>query len=121
MELLRRNKEKFGTENLRIVEGLAPEALRELPPPTHVFVGGSSGNLREILPVVLDKNPNVRVVINAIALETVAEAVSCLRELDFRDVEISQICASRAKKLGSYQMMMGQNPVYILSGEGRGV
>ena len=37
--------------------------------------------------MVLDKNPNVRVVINAIALETVAEAVSCLRELDFRDVE----------------------------------
>ena len=121
VELLRRNKEKFGAENVRIVEGLAPEALRELPPPTHVFVGGSSGNLREILQMVLDKNPDVRVVINAIALETVAEAVSCFRELDFRDVEISQICASRAKKLGAYQMMMGQNPVYILSGEGRGV
>ena len=38
--------------------GGAGSSLRELEPPTHVFIGGSSGNLREILRVVLEKNPS---------------------------------------------------------------
>ena len=45
VELLEENRRKFALDNLTIVPGLAPEALKELPAPTHVFIGGSSGNL----------------------------------------------------------------------------
>ena len=55
---------KFAADNLEIVEGLAPEALKDLPTPTHAFIGGSSGNLKEIVKLLLEKNPQVRIVIN---------------------------------------------------------
>lgn len=119
VSLLRENRQKFAVPNLEIVEGLAPEALLELPVPTHAFIGGSSGNMKEILDILLEKNPGIRIVINAIALETVAEAAALLKTLPIEDVSVSQIMASRGKRLGNYEMMMGQNPVYIISFTGR--
>lgn len=118
--LLLENKAKFGVSNLFARRGLAPQALEDLPPPDALFIGGSKGNLMAILRAALAKNPCVRVVINAIALETLAQAVSALGELDFRHVDIAQIAVSRAKAVGPYHMMMGQNPVYVISGEGNG-
>lgn len=56
VELIHRNKVKFAADNLEIVEGLAPEALKDLPAPTHAFIGGSSGNLKEIVKLLLEKN-----------------------------------------------------------------
>ena len=46
-----------------------------MEPPTHLFIGGSSGNLKEILTVVKQKNPNVKIVISAISLETVRDVM----------------------------------------------
>ncbi len=119
-ELIRENRRKFAVSNLEVVEGLAPEALSGLPAPTHAFIGGSAGNLKEIVQVLLEKNSTVRVVINAIALETVAEASGLIRELPVEDVSVSQIMASRGKRLGGYELMTGLNPVYIISFVGKG-
>lgn len=83
-----------------------------------MFIGGSSGNLLEILRIVLDKNPAARIVINAISLETVGEAMDAIEEGLLRDAQITQIMASRARVLGRYHMMTGQNPVYIISAGG---
>lgn len=118
--LIEENARRFGTPNVEVHVGTAPEALTDLPAPTHAFIGGSSGNMKEILKLLLDRNPRVRVVINAITLETVAEANSCFKELGFTDVDITQIQAAKAKKVGPYEMMMGQNPVYIFAGTGKG-
>ncbi len=114
-DLIEENKRRFGTSNIQVVQGLAPGALQELPAPTHVFIGGSSGNLKEILEVILRKNPKVRIVMNAITLETVGEMNDCLKELPLKDGEIVQLTVARAKAVGGYQMMMGQNPVYIVA------
>lgn len=118
--LIEENAKKFGTPNVEVHVGTAPEALTDLPAPTHAFIGGSSGNMKEILRLLLDRNSRVRVVVNAITLETVAEANSCFKELGFTDVDITQIQAAKAKKVGPYEMMMGQNPVYIFAGTGKG-
>lgn len=116
--LLYRNKQKFAVDHLTIIEGLAPEACEHLPAPTHAFIGGSSGNLKEIMQLLLRKNPNVRIVINCITLETVAEALDCLKTLPVTDTDIVQIGAGKSKEIGSYHMMMGQNPIYIISCQG---
>ena len=118
--LIRENRRKFAVPNLEVVEGLAPEAFFALPAPTHAFIGGSAGNLRQIVEVLLEKNPQVRVVINAIALETVAEAAALWKELPVTDVAVSQIMASRGRKLGGYELMTGMNPVYVISFSGKG-
>ena len=120
VDLLHRNRLKFRADNIEIIEGTAPDALRGLPVPTHVFIGGSAGNMEEIVRLILEKNPSARVCINAITLETVAEAMECLEKMQFRDVDIVSVTAAKSKNIGRYHMMMGQNPVYIISGSGRG-
>ena len=119
VELLNKNKEKFAADNLTIVEGLAPEACVDLPVPTHAFIGGSSGNMKEILELLLSKNPKIRVVINCIALESVGEAMNCLKELPLEQVDIAQVQVAKGKKAGSCHLMMGQNPVYVISCQGK--
>lgn len=119
-DLIEENKARFGLSNLTVVRGTAPEALSDLPAPDRVFVGGSAGNLEAILRTALDKNPAARIVVNAITLETVAEALQCLKTFDLADVDIAQITAAKGREAGAYHLMMGQNPVYLISGQGRG-
>lgn len=116
--LIRRNAEKFGVKNLVLVPGEAPAALEGLPAPQKVFVGGSGGGLEPILEAVLTKNPRARVVIAAVTLETLTQAVSALSRLPFGAVETCEITVARSQRAGRYQLLAGQNPVFLLSGEG---
>lgn len=116
--LIEENKRKFGTPNIEVVHGLAPEVLDSLPAPTHVFIGGSAGNLREIMECLLRKNPAVRIVINTVTLETIGEVTECLRTLPIIEEETVQVSVARAKLLGRYHLMMGQNPIYIITCRG---
>lgn len=115
LSLLTENARRLGAANLIAVPGTAPEALKDLPAPTHAFIGGSSGNLEKIVSLLLDKNPRVRIVINAISLETVAEASELLEAYDFHESEIVQVSVAKSRMLGGYHMMTGQNPVYIFT------
>lgn len=115
VELLKKNKEQFQADNLEIIEGFAPEAMEDLEAPTHAFIGGSSGNMKEIMELLLKKNPKVRMVINCIALESVSEALECLKILPVSDTEIVQMTVGKSKTVGRYHMMMGENPIYIIS------
>ena len=115
---LKQNIEHFGLTNVTVVEGTAPEALDGLPAPDFVFVGGSSGNLGEILRLCLAKNKRARIVVTAITLETLSQLLETVRQLrthgDFA-LDITQLSAARARELGagSMHLMTGQNPVYI--------
>ena len=117
-DLIEQNKRKFGTPNIEVIHGLAPEAMEDLPAPTHAFIGGSAGNLKEILESLLAKNPKIRVVINTVTLETIGEVTECLKDLPLLEEEIVSVSVAKAKKLGSYHLMMGQNPIYIITCRG---
>ncbi len=117
LALLEENRERFHAANLSIVEGTAPEALKDLPAPDRVFIGGTSGELGEILDVIFDKNPAARVVCTAVTLETVAEAARLFAHLEGADMV--QVSATRTRSAGRYHLMDAQNPVWIFSGEGR--
>ena len=117
-ELIRQNKVKFGCENLYVTCGLAPAALENLPIPTHAFIGGSSGNLQEILAVLLRKNPDVRIVVNAVTVETMTEAAECAKYFGFTEYETVSVNIARSRKLGRYHMMTAQNPVSVITLQG---
>ncbi len=117
LELIRKNAERFGAWNLKVIKGKAPDVLENLPAPDRAFIGGSGGNLAEILELLKKKNPKIRIVVNAITLETMTEAVSQFQKLGFEDVDIVQIFAAHGRAAGNYHMMQGQNPVFIISGE----
>ena len=115
VELLRKNREHFHMDNMEIIEALAPEGLEELPVPTHAFIGGSGGRLMDILQTLYRKNPHMRIVINAISMETIAELQEVLEAFPVEDEEILQMQVNRVKKLGSYHLPQAENPVWICS------
>ncbi|MBQ5447255.1 MAG: precorrin-6Y C5,15-methyltransferase (decarboxylating) subunit CbiT, partial [Candidatus Methanomethylophilus sp.] len=112
-DLIEENKRKFGTPNVEVIRGLAPEAMKDLPAPTHVFVGGSSGNLKDIVACVLAKNPEARIIVNSVTLETISEVLELPGVCAVEQEEIVCINASNSRHLGRYNLMTAQNPVYI--------
>lgn len=118
LELLRANKEKFMADNLEIIEGKAPAALKELPVPDAVFIGGSKGEKAAILQAVLGKNPNVRIVMNVISLESLSEVLSLVQNMPLENLEISQVTAARGRVIAGQHLMDGQNPVFVVSMDG---
>lgn len=113
-DLIEKNRRKFGASNLEIVSGRAPEAMTDLPVPTHAFIGGSGGCMRAILRELLRKNPDIRIVINCIALETLQEVMTAAGDLNFHISDITAVSVAKAKTVGNYHMMMGQNPIYVI-------
>ena len=117
--LLKQNKVKFACDNLEIIHGKAPEALEDLPAPTHAFIGGSSRNLKEILSLLIRKNPEVRIVMTCITLETVTQALECINEMQLEEFDFVQISAAKAKPAGKYHLMTAANPVYVITCSGK--
>lgn len=118
LALIEQNRRALGGFNVLPVAGSAPEALEPLPAPDAAFLGGSGRNLCEILRLLHDKNPAVRVVVSAISLETLEEARRALRECGFEGIEVCQLASARGKPVGGYTMMTANNPVFLLSGGG---
>ena len=111
------NIKKFGIANMIVLEGKAPEGLDGFSDPDAVFIGGSGGNLSDILDVVKARlRPSGRIVINAITLETLHEATTGLKDRGF-DVEVVSLNISRSKDLIGMKMFEAENPVFIIIGE----
>jgi precorrin-6Y C5,15-methyltransferase (decarboxylating) CbiT subunit len=117
VELIKLNARQLGVENVVVCQGYAPEAFLDLPKPDRVIIGGSGGKMDAIFKALLPKlSSGARLVINAITLESIHEATK-LAETHLENVEIIQVNISRAEKLGSYHLMKGQNPIYIIAGD----
>lgn len=115
LALLRANRRRFCAWKLRIVEGAAPEALAGLPAPDAVFIGGSGGEMPQILQTIHDASPNARICVSAIALETLHTALDCLTALGY-EMEIVQIAVSRCRPAGKLHLLTAQNPVFLITG-----
>ncbi|MBO5167208.1 MAG: precorrin-6Y C5,15-methyltransferase (decarboxylating) subunit CbiT, partial [Lachnospiraceae bacterium] len=113
VSLIAGNKEKFELDNIEIVSGKAPDGLENLPVPTHAFIGGSGGKMKEILSALYQKNPHMRIVMNAISMETICEIKEVLSTFSIQNAEVVQMQVSRAKSVGAYHLMQAENPVWI--------
>jgi precorrin-6Y C5,15-methyltransferase (decarboxylating) len=116
IELIKQNRAKLGAYNIAVVESIAPAALKSLPSPDRAFIGGSSGNINEIVELLLSKNPDIRMTANVVTIESLTKAVNVFEK---NGLETDVVClnVSVAKKIGSYHMMNANNPVYIITGK----
>lgn len=117
VQLITQNKEKHGLENINVINAKAPDGMENLSVPTHAFIGGSSGNLKEIIEALKAKNPHIRIVVNAISMETICEIKEILAAYDVKNEDIVQLQVSRSKQIGHYHLMQAENPVWICSFE----
>jgi len=116
--LARENIIKHGAFNTQIIHGEAPGAFEGLPSPDKAFIGGSSGNMGEILEKLLSLNPGIKITATAVTLQTLRQITDGFERHGIGGVDIICVNISRAKKVGGYDMMMAQNPVYIVAGTG---
>lgn len=118
VDLIRQNCCKFHLGNVSIVSGTAPEDLAEIDVPDAAFIGGSGGRMEEIVRMLCEMNPHIRIVITAIAIESLYDALNALSSAGM-DPEVCQISAARSRKAGSLHMMTGQNPIFVISAGGK--
>lgn len=114
-ELLNKNRTKLGAFNVITILGEALDEIKKLPTPDKVFIGGSGGNINEIVKYIYNKNNKVTIVINAITLETLNSAIEVLKQLDF-DTKIVCLNSAKSKTMGDYNLMIANNPVFIITG-----
>ena len=69
--------------------------------------------MREILQLLLEKNPHVRIVATAVPLDSAAALTACMREFEFS--ECVSLSIAKARAAGPYHLMAGQNPIYIFT------
>ena len=119
VSLIKKNGEKFGVRNLTVVEGEAPDALKDLPDCDAAIIGGSGSRLDDILDEISSRlKPGGRVVMNCITIQTLAAALEYLRthEKDF-SYEAIQVQINRLQAVGAYDMAKAINPIYIVTAE----
>ena len=116
--LVRRNCQRFGIGNIRVVEGRAPECLAELAPmPQRVCIEGGR-NISEILKEVWQYlQPQGRVVATASSLESLYRISERFAELQARNIEVVQSAFNRLEKRGNSQIFAAADPTFVLSGE----
>jgi precorrin-6Y C5,15-methyltransferase (decarboxylating) len=114
IDIIMQNRKKFRAFNLRVHRGSAPEALYNLPRPTHVFVGGSGGRMGGILDRVSALGEGVRVCVSSVTLETLADVSGAMRDgRRFKNLDVVNIAVTRARPLGDVSLMAAQNPVTL--------
>ncbi len=115
IELIHKNIVKFNLDNIEVVEGKAPKALKGLPCADRVIIGGSGGNLEEILKWTADSlKPEGIVVLNAVTLNTLYQAYELMREPPFCDFQALQVGISTIDMVGKSSMFKSRNPIFIL-------
>lgn len=116
--LIRRNCDRFGVENIEVIEGIAPECLEKLPQkPQRVCIEGGR-LIKDILTEVWQYlQPQGRVVVTASNLESLYKVSEGFAELRARNIEVVQSAVNRLETRGTHQTFAAVNPTFILSGE----
>ena len=115
LKLIRANTEKYCLQNVEIAAGAAPEALKGLPVPTHVFLGGTGGRTREILNALKVLNAPIRLCATAVTMESAWAYTELLGK--YKGFSAAQIAVSRVEPVGESRMLRAQSPVFVFSGD----
>ena len=115
--LIRANAANFAVKNVTVIQAEAPEGLADLPEADAILIGGSGGNLQEILTEVTPKlKASGRLVLNCITVQTLMQCIEFMREhSDTYIYEAIQVQVTRLQQVGTYDMAKANNPIYIVT------
>lgn len=109
-----RNRLAMGIGNHTLVHGKAPEGLQHWADPDAVFIGGSGGELGELIAQVLQRlRPEGWLVMNFVTIENLAAAVEALKARG-ASWDVLQLQASRSKPILHMHRLAAENPVWIV-------
>ncbi len=114
VENVRTNRAAWGVGNVTVVHGKAPEGLDAWMDPDAVFIGGSGGELAELIALVLRRlRAQGWLVMNFVTLENLSTAVECLKALG-AEWDVVQLQAARSKPILHMHRMAAENPVWVV-------
>ena len=114
---IKKNIDKFHTAHtVTPILGEAPQALKVLPKPNRIFIGGTEGQLLQILRYCKRALlPSGKIVINVATLETVNSAVSFFEKVGWFS-EVTLLNISKMKRIGKQRRFQPLNPVFVIEG-----
>jgi len=108
------NQQKFRVD-ITAIHSKAPEGLDHFPDPDAIFIGGTGGEMVELLQLCCHRlKPNGRIVLNAATIENLYKAVEAFKACDFA-VDILQAQLARSKPILDMTRFVPLNPIYIIS------
>lgn len=116
--LLESNVAKYGDGRVKITIGAAPEALRELPDPDSVFIGGGGTAMPHIIAAVMARlRPGGRVVANFAAMERANATYQAMKQASMSP-QLTMVAASRGRELPDGTLRLeAMNPVFVVWGQ----
>jgi cobalt-precorrin-6B (C15)-methyltransferase len=116
--LIRRNCDRFEVKNVTVVEGSAPDCLRNLgTAPDRVCIEGSKSIQDTLAAVWRFLKPHGRIVTTASNLENLYKVSESFAQLQVRNMEVVQASVNRLEKRGTSQAFVAVDPIFVLSGE----
>lgn len=113
------NRNAMGITNYQIINGRAPNGLEQWPNPDAVFIGGSGGELSQLIQLCLQRlTPGGWLVMNFVTVENLSTAVECLKTAEV-EWDLTQLQASRSKPILDMHRLAAENPVWILSAQAK--
>ncbi|CAA9403927.1 MAG: Cobalt-precorrin-7 (C5)-methyltransferase / Cobalt-precorrin-6B C15-methyltransferase [decarboxylating] [uncultured Rubrobacteraceae bacterium] len=110
---IRRNAERHSAY-VEVVEGAAPDALRDLPEPDAVFVGGTGGPFEEIVKLCAVRARR-SVVLTLVGIERVVPAGRVLEDCGL-EVETTLLQTSPLKGIASMHRIVPDSAVFVVCG-----
>ena len=116
VELTKRNLQKFGVKAEKVIVGKAQDVLPKLSEVDAVIVGGTWGDTKQVIELAVGRlKKGGRIVIDTIVIETMYQALTAVKELELKEIDITQVIISKARKVTTGTMMLARNPVMIIS------
>jgi cobalt-precorrin-6B (C15)-methyltransferase len=115
VELTKKNLLKFGVK-AEVILGKAQDILPKLSEVDAVIVGGTWGDTKQVIELAVSKlKKGGRIVIDTIVIETMYQVLTAVNELELKEIDITQVIISKARKVTTGTMMLARNPVMIIS------
>jgi cobalt-precorrin-6B (C15)-methyltransferase len=115
IDLTRKNLLKFGL-NAQTILSNAQDILPLLPQVDAIIIGGSWGNIEQIIQLSIERlRKGGRIVIDTILIETMYKAINTIYKEKLDEADVTQIIISKARKVTTGTMMLARNPVIIVS------
>ena len=116
VELTKKNLQKFGVKAEEVILGKAQDILPKLLKVDAIIVGGTWGDTRRVIELAADRlKKGGRIVIDTIVIETLYQALTTINDLELKEIDITQVTISKARKVTTGTMMLARNPVMIIS------
>ena len=117
-KIILENIMKFHIHNVKVHKARAKDIIKNLPIPTHVFIGGNKGELPEILKYIESLGKKITVLIECVTLETLKTGLEFLKDNSkCENFSVKQILINESLSVSDFTLMRAGNPVMLLKAE----